>query len=55
MGKRRCTPDSKLELIERTKEKMIEAADLFGIRSPEVYCLSCEIDELINEYMGEIS
>lgn len=52
MGKRRFQDEEQLRLIERTKEKMIQAADLFGMRSPEVYALSCEIDDLMNQYNG---
>lgn len=52
MAKQRFQDEDLLMLIERTREKMFEAADLFGMRSPEVQALSCEIDELSNDYMG---
>lgn len=52
MQKQRFQAEVTLQVIERTKEKMFEAADLFGMRSDEVLALSSELDQLMNEYMG---
>ena len=42
------------EQIEKTREMMINAGQIFGYTAPETLALSQELDELINNYyMGE--
>lgn len=41
-----------IEMINETREKMVDAGLRFGYTAPETLALSVELDELINEYMG---
>jgi len=41
------------EQIERTREMMVNAGQILGYTAPETLALSQELDELLNEYMGE--
>jgi hypothetical protein len=42
-----------VEQIERIREMMIKAGQMLGYTAPETLALSQELDELLNEYMGE--
>lgn len=42
--------DELLVLIEKTRLKMFEAYDLFGIRDARTLALSQELDELENQF-----
>ncbi|MGO4695588.1 Spo0E family sporulation regulatory protein-aspartic acid phosphatase [Paenibacillus sp. 2TAB26] len=44
--------DRTLEAIERTRQKMIEASEQYGLSSKEVLKISQELDILLNNYQN---